>query len=497
MNSKFFGKHEAEVRYLYINGEFLYSGGFDKKIRIWEISTGKLIKERKTTSYIFCLSVYNNKLVSSGGKISVWNIETLNLEKEFKKDFEGYIFYFVILENFLFTAGGDRIIRKYIFNKGICKKKLTGHSSGVWSLVLNSGFLYSSDSSGEIRCWDIQSLDCQFILKAHNEGIWGIGFFKKFMYSVSNDKKVKIWKFENSYNKQPICDIELTNHTGNIISTFLCDDILFTGAEDNKVVAWNLKKRKFKKTFHFNSKVWNVCSDRKRLFAGLSDHTIEYCDLDDMFPDSLVQDLEKLFKRKENCDLIFQTLDRKISLHSLIIKSRIQIPISKLGDYFAIKPYKITKEFFRWIYTCRTKLKTELNDICQELEIKDFAEKSTFKSLRFSISQLYFENQSKNFNLIVNNKEIPVHKIILQARSELFRGMFVSVEDNSNCVNDYSSRSFESLNALIKFLYFDQLEENLEIKYLNELIDAVDFYQLNKISELNNEIKRIKMKKEK
>ncbi|KAJ5079587.1 leucine-zipper-like transcriptional regulator 1 [Anaeramoeba ignava] len=98
----------------------------------------------------------------------------------------------------------------------------------------------------------------------------------------------------------------------------------------------------------------------------------------------------------------------------------------------------------------------------------------------------------KDFIIISEDKEIKVHKLILQARSELFRGMFVSVNDNSNRVNDYSDKSNESLSYFIKFLYYDEIDYGMKESIYDDLEELQDFYQLNERSFLRDHIDNLK-----
>ncbi|KAJ5079980.1 hypothetical protein M0811_14258 [Anaeramoeba ignava] len=69
----------------------------------------------------------------------------------------------------------------------------------------------------------------------------------------------------------------------------------------------------------------------------------------------------------------------------------------------------------------------------------------------------YDKEKQKDFTIKRGNKNVLVHKLVLIARSELYRGMFLSVtEDKSNKVTDYS-----------------------ELKIINELEIAMDYFQLN------------------
>ncbi|KAJ3425990.1 kelch-like protein [Anaeramoeba flamelloides] len=99
----------------------------------------------------------------------------------------------------------------------------------------------------------------------------------------------------------------------------------------------------------------------------------------------------------------------------------------------------------------------------------------------------------------VNYEEIPVHKFILLARSGLFMEMFdnVNEKDNLNKVQDYSNKSIESLEILIKYFYTNSIEMTADQDpklIVDELSDAVEYYQLN--AQWNFESELLKIKKQ-
>ncbi|KAJ5072616.1 ankyrin repeat protein [Anaeramoeba ignava] len=108
------------------------------------------------------------------------------------------------------------------------------------------------------------------------------------------------------------------------------------------------------------------------------------------------------------------------------------------------------------------------------------------KGIIKDFQKFYQENESKNFTIICEEKEIKVHKLILMIRSELFKGMFLSVEDSSNEVHDYTGKTFETIQQIIYFIYNDEIEENKITKQIiQELEDVKDYYQLNQNSFLD------------
>ncbi|KAJ6250314.1 hypothetical protein M0813_16171 [Anaeramoeba flamelloides] len=103
------------------------------------------------------------------------------------------------------------------------------------------------------------------------------------------------------------------------------------------------------------------------------------------------------------------------------------------------------------------------------------------------------ENKDKD----VNYEEIPVHKFILLARSGLFGAMFdyVNEKDNTNQVQDYTNKSIKSLKILIKYFYTNSIELTTEKDpklIVEELSDAVEYYQLNDQCNFESELNKSK-----
>ncbi|KAJ6234770.1 btk-binding protein-related [Anaeramoeba flamelloides] len=167
--------------------------------------------------------------------------------------------------------------------------------------------------------------------------------------------------------------------------------------------------------------------------------------------------------------------------------------------------------FLKWVYYDEISDQETLEQTFDSLELT--FPPSVDNTLEKDIAQLYKDDDSKDFKILVeiddeeededeenkdfNYEEIPVHKFILLARSGLFRAMFdnVNEKDNTNKVQDYSHKTIESLEILIKYFYTNSIEmtadEDPEL-IVDELSDAVEYYQLNDQCNLDSELMKIK-----
>ncbi|KAJ5069944.1 btk-binding protein-related [Anaeramoeba ignava] len=197
---------------------------------------------------------------------------------------------------------------------------------------------------------------------------------------------------------------------------------------------------------------------------------------------NLEEDLIKLFERKEFCDISFKTENGEIiEAHKLILKYRLkqnQNEIEKLKEIISKKSIKESNQIFEMIYSNRIinpKLYSEIKEIINSNEKIE----ETMK--RIYLNENENENE-KDFIIERKEKKYKFPKLILIMRSELYRGMFLSVtEDKSNKVTDYSELSNKSFQIFEYWIYSNQIKDEIEItqEIIEELQIGIDYFQLN------------------
>ncbi|KAJ3430436.1 sel1-repeat-containing protein ybeq [Anaeramoeba flamelloides] len=203
---------------------------------------------------------------------------------------------------------------------------------------------------------------------------------------------------------------------------------------------------------------------------------------------SIRDDFSLFFQRKEMTDCQI----KNIKVFKIFIEMRLQCSVEQINEKLKTYSTDILNQFFKWLYCGITNNAQLIKKICLQFNI-NFAQKGSKTGLVSDLKKIFHLNKTKDFAIIVNNSKLFVHKFILQARSQLFRSMFVVIGDNLNQVGDYSEKSLNSLNKIIQFLYTEELdlsEEENPQQLIKELHDAVEYYQLNKHSKLELCIKR-------
>ncbi|KAJ5080427.1 btk-binding protein-related [Anaeramoeba ignava] len=192
---------------------------------------------------------------------------------------------------------------------------------------------------------------------------------------------------------------------------------------------------------------------------------------------NLEEDLIKLFERKEFCDISFKTKNEEIiEAHKLILKYRLnQNQIEKLQEIISNKSIKESNQIFEMIYSNNSKINPKLYS-----EIKEIINSN--EKIEETMKRIYLNENEKDFTIERKEKQYKFPKLILIMRSELYRGMFLSVtEDKSNKVTDYSELSNKSFQIFEYWIYSNQIKEEIQItkEMIDEIERGIDYFQLN------------------
>ncbi|KAJ3451840.1 ankyrin repeat ph and sec7 domain containing protein secg-related [Anaeramoeba flamelloides] len=213
----------------------------------------------------------------------------------------------------------------------------------------------------------------------------------------------------------------------------------------------------------------------------------------------LTFDMIRLYNRQECTDFTLNGL----KVHRIILEARLKREnIEKIETYFSNKSQKKTNEFLKWVYSSSSNSLELVKQMFEEMNFDNitFFNKNGRNNLINDLKQLYKDDSSKDFSIDVNNETIKCHRMILQARSDLYRGMFINVGNFGDKVKDYSNRSPQTIKALIRYFYLDEFDKSeLSNQVLDELLYAKDYYQISSdlpIPELEELRKKIESKED-
>ncbi|KAJ3451780.1 hypothetical protein M0812_03534 [Anaeramoeba flamelloides] len=222
-----------------------------------------------------------------------------------------------------------------------------------------------------------------------------------------------------------------------------------------------------------------------------------------MFSSSINSDFELLYSH----DLTKDGEINGIKLHKSITQLRLETDFEEAKKLLETNyNNEYIEQFIKWLYNIPNYDKKIAEEICKNFGSFDLST----KSLMDDCKKYYTMEESKDFLVLIKDTdneddedqdeegeyiELPVHKLILLARSGLYREMFQTIQSQTNQVKDYSGKSIDSLEILFKYFYTEKIEITADIDpvlLIDELSDAVDYFQLSLHSGFNSEIERLK-----
>lgn len=175
-------------------------GCYDGSIKIWNVKTNKIISKNSAhEDSVNCLSVKSNLLASCSAdcKVIIWDVDSL--AKKISVGFKD-VLNVVKWSNdckFLISAGWDKILYVYSYDKQKVLAELSGHSGDVTCIYYfqNQDLMVSGSTDNSVRLWDLGNKRLDHIYTGHRSRVTSISVNEEGeqIASGSWDKCVKVW----------------------------------------------------------------------------------------------------------------------------------------------------------------------------------------------------------------------------------------------------------------------------------------------------------------
>ncbi|KAM6123897.1 katanin p80 WD40 repeat-containing subunit B1 isoform 1-T2 [Phoenicopterus ruber ruber] len=184
----------------------------------------------------------------------------------------------------LATGGDDCRVNIWSVNKPNCIMSLTGHTTPVESLQINTNeeLIVAGSQSGSIRVWDLEAAKILRTLLGHKANICSLDFhpFGSFVASGSLDTNIKLWDV-----RRKGCVFRYKGHTEAVRCLRFSPDgkWLASAADDHTVKLWDLAAGKIMFEFTGHTGPVNVVEfhpNEYLLASGSSDRTVRFWDLE-------------------------------------------------------------------------------------------------------------------------------------------------------------------------------------------------------------------------
>ncbi len=239
------------------NGELLATCDTDCNIRLWSVTTGKLLLICQGHSNWVRFVVFSpdgNILASCGADhtVKLWNVsDGVCIKTLIGHHHETFSVAFSPNGEILASASGDLTVKIWHIRDGDCIKTLTGHTDWVRCVAfsLDGQTLASSGADHTIKLWDMDSGECLQTLSEHQSWVRSIAFSSdgQTLASGSGDHTIKLWNYHTGQ-----CSKTYRGHSNSIYSVAFSPkgEILVSGSGDRTVKLWDCKTHTCIKTLH-------------------------------------------------------------------------------------------------------------------------------------------------------------------------------------------------------------------------------------------------------
>ncbi|PHH51864.1 Vegetative incompatibility protein HET-E-1 [Ceratocystis fimbriata CBS 114723] len=271
------------------DGQRLASGSHDKKVKIWDTTSGACLHTLKAhgdvvTSVAF--SEDGNRLASGSDDktVKIWDAAS-GMHVRTLESHDGWVTS-VMFSNYghkLASGSDDKTVKIWDATSGECLHTLEGHDSWVISVAFSRDGqrLASGSDDRKIKIWDANSGVCLQTLDDHDDVVASVAFTNdgQRIASGSDDKTVKIWDVTSG-----VCLQTLKSHDSKVTSVVFSKSgrRLASGSYDKTVKIWDVTSGAHLQTFEGHR--WAVMSvvfssDEQRLVSGSGDETVKIWDV--------------------------------------------------------------------------------------------------------------------------------------------------------------------------------------------------------------------------
>jgi serine/threonine protein kinase len=275
------------VNYIKVSddGKTLLSSNADKKIKLWNLNTGKEI--RTLINYSIPINYFavspDWQLIATGGPnntIKIWDYATGREIRTFSGH-SSFVNHVAISHDGkrLVSASADHTIKIWDLATGKEIRTLLGHSSFVNYVAISPDErrLVSTSADKTIKIWDFSTGKELHTLTEHSGSVnyLVISTDGKILVSASADKTIKIWDLATGQELRT-----LTGHSSSVKPLVISSDgkLLVSGGADNKIKIWDLVTGKEVRTLTGHSSYVNsldISPDGKTLVSASADSTIK------------------------------------------------------------------------------------------------------------------------------------------------------------------------------------------------------------------------------
>ncbi len=273
------------------DGQFLATGDVNGEIRLWQVTTHRLLLSLQEHTSQVCSVAWNpngKTLASSStdGTVKLWDLG----EGKCLKTLSGASNWILSVAwspdgKTLASGGDDQTVRLWDIDECRCLNTFSGHTNCVLSVAWSPDgtTLASSSSDRTVKLWDANGGKCLNTFSGHTNWVRSLTWSPdgKTLASGSDDQTIRLWDVRKGK-----CRNTLSGHSKWVLSVAWSPDgkTLASGSHDQTVKLWHPNTGQCLQTLHGHIKwVWSVAWSPKEqiLASGSEDRTVKLWDRDE------------------------------------------------------------------------------------------------------------------------------------------------------------------------------------------------------------------------
>ena len=219
--------------------DILVSGGCDRDVRVWDMSTGRSIHTlRGHTSTVRCLKMSDANTAISGSRdttLRIWDLPS-GMCKTVLVGHQASVRCLAIHGDLVVSGSYDTTARIWSISEGRCLRTLTGHFSQIYAIAFDGTRIATGSLDTSVRIWDPTTGMCTAILQGHTSLVGQLQMRGDTLVTGGSDGSVRVWSLQTN---TPIH--RLAAHDNSITSLQFDDNRIVSGGSDGRVKVWSVE----------------------------------------------------------------------------------------------------------------------------------------------------------------------------------------------------------------------------------------------------------------
>lgn len=253
----------------------LVSGGCDRDVRVWDLSTGECLHTlRGHTSTVRCLKMSDANTAISGSRdttLRVWDINT-GASRNVLVGHQASVRCLEIKGDIVVSGSYDTTAKVWSISEGRCLQTLQGHFSQIYAVAFDGHRVVTGSLDTNVRVWDPRTGECLSILQGHTSLVGQLQLRGDTLVTGGSDGSVRVWSLEKG------CAIHRLAAHDNSVTTLQFDDTrVVSGGSDGRVKIWDLKTGQLVRELSSQFQaVWRVAFEEEKcvVLAQKQDRTV-------------------------------------------------------------------------------------------------------------------------------------------------------------------------------------------------------------------------------